>query len=590
MRDRSTLDRLSIGFECRSSWESMEGEGARRWCGECRKHVLDLAQLTGAEIETRLLASRGELCVRLTRRDGRLITAPEPELPLRALVAPPRRAAALAAGVVTACLGALAAERAGSAAGAPAVAAAPQHPQPRPSPPDRMPAGPSGSLRGRLSADGKPLRGAAITARNTFDGSETRTTTAADGAFAFRELPTGMYEVEGRLDGYTIDGQAGIAVQPGEQGSVDVSATAAPESILAGALVMAQAPLREVFDKSDLVVEAVFGASRVVERADDHLAIVTELQVVESLKARVAERTIVYRHTEYVGAGEEPETWRDETAPGTKVLAFLKRGDDGLRLGRQLVLADWNGIRQELPDADRAAYVERLRALATLEERAHRRGETSADDLVEWLVGTVEDPHTRNEATGDLLTALRALAEVARRENVPVEVAAADLQALADRFRSEGGVFRQDPPAVLIGASLSTGQRARLLTALRASSAIDAGSRMLYQIVRELDSRAADGWLLERLRGEGDQAVAADDEEDITWWLRDVAAEIGDDGVRDLAAAATAREQAVFARINEQAAAGMALSPEAQQAMHDALNAIARELRRDFAAALARVH
>ena len=186
MRDRSTLDRLTIGFECRSSWESMEGEGARRWCGECRKHVLDLAQLTGAEIETRLLASRGELCVRLTRRDGRLITAPEPELPLRALVAPPRRAAALAAGVVTACLGALAAERAGSAAGAPVVAAAPQHPQPRPSPPDRMPAGPSGSLRGRLSADGKPLRGAAITARNTFDGSETRTTTAADGAFAFR--------------------------------------------------------------------------------------------------------------------------------------------------------------------------------------------------------------------------------------------------------------------------------------------------------------------------------------------------------------------------------------------------------------------
>ena len=98
------LDRLVVRSECTTSWERMEGDGARRFCAQCHRSVVDLAQMTPREIEAQLVASGGTLCVRITRRDGRLVTAPEPE-PLVDLAVPAsRRPSALAAGLVTALL------------------------------------------------------------------------------------------------------------------------------------------------------------------------------------------------------------------------------------------------------------------------------------------------------------------------------------------------------------------------------------------------------------------------------------------------------------------------------------------------------
>ena len=45
---RGDLDRLTIGTSCPASWEGMEGDRARRFCGECRRHVFDFERMTPA--------------------------------------------------------------------------------------------------------------------------------------------------------------------------------------------------------------------------------------------------------------------------------------------------------------------------------------------------------------------------------------------------------------------------------------------------------------------------------------------------------------------------------------------------------------
>jgi hypothetical protein len=40
-KGRDELDRLRNTFECPTTWESMAGDGCLRFCGECRRHVLD---------------------------------------------------------------------------------------------------------------------------------------------------------------------------------------------------------------------------------------------------------------------------------------------------------------------------------------------------------------------------------------------------------------------------------------------------------------------------------------------------------------------------------------------------------------------
>ncbi len=70
-----TLNRLVIRSECRTTWEQMTGDGVRRFCAECEREVFDFAQMSPTRIRAHLQASRGQLCARLTRQDGRLVTA-----------------------------------------------------------------------------------------------------------------------------------------------------------------------------------------------------------------------------------------------------------------------------------------------------------------------------------------------------------------------------------------------------------------------------------------------------------------------------------------------------------------------------------
>lgn len=65
---------LAIASPCHESWEAMEGEGARRFCGVCQKHVHDLSALAQAEASALLREQAGQsLCVRYTAEaDGTL--------------------------------------------------------------------------------------------------------------------------------------------------------------------------------------------------------------------------------------------------------------------------------------------------------------------------------------------------------------------------------------------------------------------------------------------------------------------------------------------------------------------------------------
>ncbi len=180
-----TLNRLVIGFECHTSWEQMTGDGVRRFCGECECKVFDFAQMSPTQIRAHLQASRGKLCARLTRQDGRLVTAGEPQLPPPAPQSVPRYIPALAVGMVAVCLGAggglaRAAEpaAAASAIGSPVGPAAPKLA------PARQEAAASGAtLRGRVTTGGLPLAGVTIVVRNRLDGEERSALTGEDGVF-----------------------------------------------------------------------------------------------------------------------------------------------------------------------------------------------------------------------------------------------------------------------------------------------------------------------------------------------------------------------------------------------------------------------
>src|SRR5688500_18548822 len=115
------LNRLVIGSPCTTSWETMDGAGARRFCAECQREVYDFTQVSAAGIHGELHARRGSMCARMTRQGGRLVTAPAFEPPPAATLLPRRRPSAVAATLMTAWLAAASAPAQRSAPAAAAV-------------------------------------------------------------------------------------------------------------------------------------------------------------------------------------------------------------------------------------------------------------------------------------------------------------------------------------------------------------------------------------------------------------------------------------------------------------------------------------
>jgi hypothetical protein len=580
------LDQLVIGFQCGTSWEHMTGDGVRRFCDECRRDVFDFARMRPAEIRDHLQASRGMLCARLTRQGGRLVTAPEVERAEPAPPCAPRHVPALTAGLFAVCLSAGVAQAGEPAvgtgtAGSPAWQAEHEPAAPEPAPARQATSTEGTTLRGRVTAEGRPLDGVVIVVRNLLDGQESSVITAADGAFRIARLPAGMYEIEGNRAGFAIAGQT-LALQSGEQRQTELMAESQVEMVTAGVLTVVSEPLRRRFDASDLVAVAEVGSSVVVERKDETVEVWTDLHVESLVKGVVARGGLTYRHSEYETGGSEPGPWQAELVPGTHVLALLERSKVDLgKRGRPIFEAvDGFGLTR-LDDGARAAYLGRLEALAHLERQAERRGETNPADLVEWLVATAENPFTRGETVGEIGSALDALAGFAAKTGEPMESAAQHLTSILDRFHDDGGTLRNEPPSEMLGALLTPAHQARLTAALRWTATFEPGDRALFLLVRRWDEAAAGEWLLRQLRT-GDPKPAADQAQ--LWWFAALGGELGDDGLRTLATTAAAQQREIEALGPEDTA------QETRALRQQQLAALLSDLRRDFAALLARQH
>jgi hypothetical protein len=62
-----TRESLPLVFDCPMDWNAMSGGDQRRYCGECRKHVMDLSACGNAAEAQRMLESAGPSpCIRYT--------------------------------------------------------------------------------------------------------------------------------------------------------------------------------------------------------------------------------------------------------------------------------------------------------------------------------------------------------------------------------------------------------------------------------------------------------------------------------------------------------------------------------------------
>jgi hypothetical protein len=70
------LDNLRVAAPCTADWSQMTGDERVRHCGECRKNVYNLSDMTRDEAEALLIERNGNLCVRyFQRRDGTILLA-----------------------------------------------------------------------------------------------------------------------------------------------------------------------------------------------------------------------------------------------------------------------------------------------------------------------------------------------------------------------------------------------------------------------------------------------------------------------------------------------------------------------------------
>ncbi len=514
------LNRLRIGFECQTSWDGMQGDGCRRFCAQCQRQVFDFAQMTPREIRRRIEASRGRVCGRLTRSDGRLVVARPPEPVDGAGLWATRRASPIAATLVSAWLTAASAEARPAEDPATLIVAVPDQ---------------AGGEGARQSPEGTAQAGTSV---------------AADGTDSI-DVVADLLEEE-----LTVTA-GGIAV-------------ATPE------------PLRRVFDESTLVIMAVAGSSLVHERESEIVEVATELRIETLFKGTVSGRTVTYLHSEYLEESEPSEKAFADLAPGTRVVAFLEPSEQGPdRRGRPTFeSANYSFGVKQLGEAERAAYVARLEALVRLERRAEWLGDVDPAELAEWLVGTVEDPHTRGEATAELSEALDALRELAAKEGTTSEIAAQELQAAVDRLRREGSSLPEESAPAVVGASVTEDEQARLTAALGSTEGMRYADLALFRLVRSWDEEAAMVWLARQLS----TAELEPEDSEALWRLIGLAEDLKDEALIALAEAAEARAEEIEELWPEDE------TEETEKLRQEKLAALYQELREDFAEALAGQH
>ncbi|HEV7671047.1 MAG TPA: carboxypeptidase-like regulatory domain-containing protein [Thermoanaerobaculia bacterium] len=330
------LNRLVIGTPCAASWDGMQGDRTRRFCAECRRDVYDFERMTPGEIRMRIEASRGSLCARITRRDGRISVLEEAE-PAAAIepvsVWADRRVFSIAATLVTAWLGVGAVHAQGSCAPIPSAAPpALAVDSARSGHAAKGSADAAATLRGLATdEDGLPLPGVTITATRHPDGRSFVAVTGATGDFRLEGLEAGAYAVEATLEGFEAATRQDLALAPREERQVDLALRTSPAetiTILSGETALVPKTLPELLAGSDLAITAVAGDSTVIERQGEFAHVATDLRVERAYQGAAPGETVLYLHWERLAAGGFEIEERAKLASGTRVLAFLESSDE----------------------------------------------------------------------------------------------------------------------------------------------------------------------------------------------------------------------------------------------------------------------
>jgi len=516
------LNRLVIQSPCSKSWEEMTGGDAERHCGMCDRQVFDFRRMTPRQIATRIQATSGHLCARLTRgADGRLLTLEPPFEPMAPSTWTAHRASPVAAAVVSTLLG-LGAATAKPLPETPPVAAGSSDGDRAPAPGAKAKGGGGNALLHGVVADesGAPKAGFQVLAVNTLDGQQHSTTTTENGAFAFDNLGAGVYAVDISSDSFNAPPAEEVLLQPGEirQVGLTVSPNVYRSSMLGGAIVATKDPLRQIYRESELVALATVGKTRALH--DDSGEAVTELSLDLTFKGRAPRSVRVYHYAPNEGEGLA-------TPPGTKVLVLLdpREGESG----PAYEFTDYFYGLMPLSEAELPIYRERLLQLARLTSS----GEPHPADLAEWLVATAEEPLTRQLATSEISEDLGALDRFAEGKSLEPDQAADDLRAVVGHFLAEGKSFETEPSAEMVAAHFTREQKERLVAALLATHTHTDGDFELYQIAKSLDPEAALSWLV-RTANE----LTAHPDESSSETLRLLADELGDPNLQTLVATA----------------------------------------------------
>src|SRR5262249_41082716 len=132
-----------------------------------------------------------------------------------------------------------------------------------------------------------------------------------------------------------------------------------------------------------------------------------------------------------------------------------------------------------------------------MERRAETRGDQDPVALVEWLVGTPEDPLTRGESIDDLLAQPGALADAADQAHPPLPAPA---DTLPPHFRNAPLPTAPSPPPPLPPRSPSR-RRRRSATRPRASAPPGPTTRSLFRCGSLGDCRPPPAWRIPPPRG-----------------------------------------------------------------------------------------
>lgn len=382
------LDRLQISSPCPADWDRMIGTEQIRFCSECNKNVYNLSRMTRNQAEALVSRSKGQLCARFYRQEDGVILTEDNRAGLHLIS---RRASPIATAVVSAILslGGSAAAQTTAGAGQPVPIHSGAESNKKAQEPEAQLA--TASITGTVFDDQRAVVArATVTLTHAATDSVQTQVSSQEGLYCFASLEPGTYMLTFKRAGFLNYGLTDIILKQGDGLSLDVTMSAGESVTLSGAVGSPVLPLRELYERSDLIVVARVGKSRQAKGKDKDTPITTKLRVSSVVKGDESKSTITVFHH---GWGEG-KNFPGELKEGDAALIFLDKSDKGK--GFEVVDPSY-GVKK-LVKADLKIYLQRIDELAAIT----RQEKAPPEEIVEWLVRCAEEPATRWEGASEL--------------------------------------------------------------------------------------------------------------------------------------------------------------------------------------------